>query len=133
MGLFVRGHLEGLSSKATNNKLQIKRPLRIVDAWDYLNDVCFDGEMIRPTFKVWLNLQMVTKGKKYKLLGCYDKSPKEKKGIIWISYKHEDNSQLETLFHEMVHQYINEVLDDKNYHHHGTLFWDIYYERMERL
>jgi hypothetical protein len=102
------------------------RLLRVIDAWDYMNDLLFNGEMARPKIVVWAKLHMVVKGKRYDLRGAYD----PKKHQIWLL--HGDKDSLETMFHEMIHQYLAEVLGESETAH-GALFWEVYNEKLELL
>lgn len=101
--------------------------LRVIDAWDYLNERCFDGEMIRPRIVVWAKLFMQVKKNKIDLNGAYDKD----KNTIWLRYGIED--MLGTLYHEMCHQYKTEVLLDDAGGDHGKVFYEVYEEGIRRL
>lgn len=102
--------------------------LRIWDAWDWLNDVAFHGELTKPKIEVWANLYQAypnDKNKKYRLNGCF--LPDSNKILLW--YKGE--AVLQTLYHEMVHQHMWEVVDE--YIGHGSEFWYEYGAGMERI
>lgn len=100
--------------------------LRVVDAWDYLNDVCFKGEMARPKIVVWAELHGFENGKKIPLDGAYSIETSK----IWL--RHGSRHLLESLYHEMCHQFIGEILGDK-YQKHGELFNEVYVKGIELL
>lgn len=105
---------------------QYPKMLRVIDAWDYLNDIAFDSEMTRPKIVVWDDLEIIRKGKKYPLDGAYD--PHKRK--IWLYYG--DKNKLETLFHEMVHQFVYDILGDIR-SEHGKVFQEVYKEGLRRI
>ena len=110
--------------------LKTKRPLRVVDAWDFLNEHAFNDELVRPSLKVSYRIFQKSNGKRHQLLGAYGDSIQYGK-TIFISHLHDENP-VESLFHEMVHQYQDEVLDS-DYTTHGKEFKEIYAEAQERL
>ena len=99
---------------------------RLIDAWDYLNEKAFGGEMVRPRFRVEYRLFLKHQGRKYLMYGAYFN------GTIYISWLHDAESKLETLFHEMCHQYICEILDE-HWAGHGKLFKEVYARGLEKL
>lgn len=55
---------------------------------------------------------------------CYmDTEPQSTIVVNYRNHRH----MLAIFFHEMVHQYVDEVLGGEE-HHHGELFWRTYYE-----
>lgn len=100
--------------------------LRIFDAWDFLNDAAFDGEMTRPKIVVWEHLYCRdTKGRKVKLSGAYE--PSTSRIFIWWKCK----AALHTLYHEMVHQYAVEILEADI--GHSPAYWELYDEGYEKI
>jgi hypothetical protein len=105
----------------------LSKLLRVVDAWEYLNTKAFGGELAKPTIVVWEDLYLTSKKTRHKLHGAYD----EKKAKIWLS--HDDPQKLETLYHEMVHQFMFEVLGEEKFDSHGEVFKSVYNKGLERL
>ena len=101
--------------------------LRVVDAWEYLNEKAFDSSLSKPTIAVWAQLYATAKGGKSALHGAYD----DKKAKIWLL--HNDEHKLETLYHEMCHQFMHEVLGEEKFYTHGKVFKEVYQKGLERL
>lgn len=101
--------------------------LRVIDAWDYLNEVAFKGELTRPLFKVDSRLFSYIQDGKEPLYGGYDTS-KRKIYLLW-----KDKHKLETLYHEMCHQFIHEFYGEKKAYSHGKLFKEVYKKGLEML
>lgn len=97
-------------------------------AWRYLNDVCFGGELAPPKIlcyhaTIWANMD----SQKEILAGTYHIPSSEIMVHVGEYTDWNEGGPLETLYHEMVHQYINEVLDaSKEGPDHGPLFKEIY-------
>ena len=84
--------------------------------WHHFNDEYFGGAMFQPKFRR-------TRSKDY--WACYEAA--EDQGIITLNY--ENHYEIEAIFfHEMVHQYVEEVLGVDEENHHGEVFWKTYYE-----
>lgn len=120
-----RLHTSGKGFLVVSAEVEQRSPkrwwLRIWDAWDYLNDHAFGGELVKPSIEVWENIwQQDENRKKYRLEGCY--LPGTGTIILWYKGTH----VLETLYHEMVHQYMHEVLGGKT--GHPPEYWEEYVE-----
>jgi hypothetical protein len=90
-----------------------------VNLWHRFNDEHFDGTMLPPKFRR-------TRSNNY--WACYENDPQERQGTIYVNYK--KHWQMEAIFfHEMVHQYVEEVLGIDEDNHHSEVFWKTYYER----
>lgn len=107
--------------------------LRIFDAWDFLNEAAFNGEMVRPKIMVWEKLYYKDRtakgykdGKKITVLGAY--TPSQNTIFLWWK----GGNKLETLYHEMVHQYVDEVLMRDNVSH-GPVFQEAYKDGLENI
>jgi len=101
-------------------------------AWRFINEQCFDGELVNAAIHCFSGTIWGDKGQR--LYGTYHISGNE---ILlhtgWYAHEHVEGP-LETLYHEMVHQYIEQVLDaSDDYADHGKLFWGLYYDGLERL
>jgi len=105
----------------------LSKLLRVIDAWDYLNDRAFGGAMTRPKIAVQEELISIHKKEKFPLHGAYD----EKKHKIWLNHK--SAGKLETLYHEMCHQYMHEVLEEEKFWQHGKVFALVYKKGIEKL
>ena len=103
-------------------------------AWRYINDVCFAGEMIKPKILAFQG-SLWTNNKDELLVGAYHIGSGEI--LLHVgSYKDDHRGGvLEALYHEMVHQYIDEVLLDsqREYKDHGKLFHEVYREGLLKL
>lgn len=84
--------------------------------WHEFNDKYFDGAMLPPKFRR-------TRSNDY--WACYMDT--DGQGTIVVNYANH-YQMIAIFFHEMVHQYVDEVLGGEK-HHHGELFWKTYYER----
>lgn len=85
--------------------------------WHRFNDEHFDGAMLPPKFRR-------TRSNDY--WACYMDT--EGQGTIVVNYK-SHYQMVAIFFHEMVHQYVEEVLGIVEDNHHGEVFWKTYYER----
>ena len=101
-------------------------------AWRILNEVCFDDELssakihaFRSTIYGWKEAEV--------LIGAYHPDSSEILVHIGGYVNMHEGGILEALYHEMVHQYIEEVLMDRDSAPHGKLFKDIYNNGLERL
>ena len=124
----MKGRIHGYQMLGEQKYHSVARPklLRVIDAWDYLNDKAFDGWMVRPRILVWAQLEILSRGKKIHLLGAYD----NQKNTIWLRYGEPD--MVETLFHEMCHQFCWEVLGE-SHEKHGEIFKSVYRKGLEKL
>ena len=101
-------------------------------AWRYINDVCFGGEMAKPTILAFSG--PLWSANKELLVGCYHPNSGEILLHVGSYGDHHEGGILESLYHEMVHQYIDEVLgDDGHYKDHGKVFWEVYGEGLRKL
>ena len=103
-------------------------------AWEILNDVCFDGELIRPriyAYNTLIESPSTTKERVF-LLGAYQHGCDDHRNeiLIWNRLGHLD--KLEALYHEMVHQYLHEVLEEHGGGHPAT-YYEIYDEGVNKL
>jgi len=103
-------------------------------AWEILNQVCFEGELIRPRIFAYHTLieSPSEKNARTYLMGAYQHGYCGDRNEILIWSKQPHPHKLETLYHEMVHQYLHEVLDEHNAGH-SALYTDIYWEGIRRL
>lgn len=104
-----------------------KKELRGIYNW--LNHICFDDELTPCPLKLgradgyqgcywWYNTDGEFRTGQIELNGKYCRWPSE-----WV----------ETLYHEMCHQFQREVEQDQSREHHSRVFRDIYDEGMSRL
>ena len=99
--------------------------------WRYLNDACFDGEMHHAKIHCFRGSLWGVQGQL--LVGCYH--PGSGEILLHVGTYKEDHrgGSLEALYHEMVHQYIDEVLMDFEAADHGLLFKQVYRNGLEKL
>jgi hypothetical protein len=106
-------------------------------AWNYLNDAAFAGEMKKPCILAYRSLifSHTERGNKAYLFGAYHPPQNGVQGYpseILVFRRLTKEDQLETLYHEMCHQFCHEILGEPNTGH-GPLFWNIYNEGVIRL
>jgi hypothetical protein len=101
------------------------------NAWEYLNERAFDGCMRKPA--IYAYHAGIWHGKE-PLAGCYHwpSGGSWDRSEILVSKRLNDMGMLETLFHEMCHQYIHEVLLRPDVAH-GKVFKEVYNEGLRRL
>ena len=108
--------------------------LNLNDAWEFLNDKAFNGEMVHPRIlahNIILGADLDGGSEKEVLFGAYQDGGGSR-GEILLLKKLKDEYLLETLYHEMCHQFVYEVLlNDKV--QHGQMFNEIYKEGLQRL
>lgn len=96
--------------------------------WEYLNAVAFRGEMTRPPIFLYEKIHMrVNRGwSPVEVHGAYDPT-------LGLYISKDDPAEVyETLYHEMCHQFIWEILGDYKAGH-GQLFKDVYNKGIELL
>lgn len=84
--------------------------------WHKFNDEYFGGAMYAPNLRS-------TRSNDY--WACYMDT--DGQGTIVVNRKSHRN-MVAIFFHEMVHQYVEEVLGIVEDDHHGSVFWKAYYE-----
>lgn len=100
-------------------------------AWDYLNKVAFGGQMTRPKIMAFRGCIESEVGL---LLGCYHLGSSELMIHVGSFHEHpKSKGILETLYHEMCHQFKHEILLDDTGGDHGKVFKEIYLEGLRRL
>lgn len=85
--------------------------------WYEFNDKCFDSAMMLPR---------LCRTRSNDLWAYYEDT--EGQGTIAINYVNH-YQMVAFFFHEMVHQYVEEVLGVEDNDDHGEVFWKTYYER----
>lgn len=101
-------------------------------AWRFLNDVCFEGELTHSKILCFKGSLWGHAGNL--LVGAYHCDSSEILLHTGVHSAENPGGTLETLYHEMVHQYINEVLDATyDGADHGRLFHETYNIGLERL
>jgi hypothetical protein len=103
-------------------------------AWKYLNEVCFGEEMAPPKILCYHATIWGSDAHDEVLAGTYHIPSSEIMVHVGQYVDWNDGGALETLYHEMVHQYINEVLDaSKENPDHGALFNEVYESGLVKL
>ena len=91
----------------------------IQNIYDELNQVNFSGRLSRPVIKLTRNSDLHGKVSDAGRGRC----------VMWIHPFSEGGvrEMRATVFHEMVHQYLDYHLDINDTAHHGELFWLVYF------
>jgi hypothetical protein len=86
----------------------------LISVWEHLNSSVFAGVLTRPRFLVTRNEREYA---------SYQWA--EKESIIYFNSRHIRGFRhaLAIVFHEMVHQYVEEYLGIEEEDHHGDEFW----------
>ncbi len=99
-------------------------------AWRFLNEQAFDGELERAKIHVYKGVVCDHRGQM--LVGAYHPDSGEILLHTGALVDIHAGGVLETLYHEMCHQYIEELHPDDRTEH-GPLFWEIYYDGIRKL
>ena len=99
-------------------------------AWRYLNEVAFDGELSHAKIHVYRGILYDDQGNP--LAGCYHPNSGEILLHTGIMVDHHEGGVLEALYHEMVHQFIEECYWG-NKTIHGPLYWDVYNDGIRKI
>lgn len=99
-------------------------------AWRFLNEVAFGDELSHAKIHVYKGL--LYDGSGGILMGCYHPNSGEILLHTGKAVEVHEGGVLEALYHEMVHQYIDEVYPG-NKTEHGPLYWDIYNDGLREL
>lgn len=102
--------------------------MRLPQVWEYFNEVAFGGHMVRPPIFLYKSLAIQVKKKQYEVFGAYAGKPT---WGIWLS-KEGLKDIYETLYHEMCHQFLEEI-EGEIEHGHGERFKTVYNKGLERL
>jgi hypothetical protein len=101
-------------------------------AWRYINEVAFDDELNPAKIHAFRGT-LWGPDRDQVLVGAYHIDSGE---ILlhtgsWVD--EHDGGVLEALYHEMVHQYIEEVLLDQESSPHGKVYREVYNEGLEKI
>ena len=99
-------------------------------AWRFFNEQCFDGELSSAKIHVYKGILYDNRGEP--LVGCYHPNSGEILLHTGKMVEAHEGGVLEALYHEMVHQYIDEVYPG-NQTVHGALYWEIYNDGLRKL
>lgn len=99
-------------------------------AWRFLNETAFDSELSHAKIHVYKGLLFDDAGGL--LMGCYHPNSGEILLHTGRAVEAHAGGALEALYHEMVHQYIDEVYPG-NKTEHGPLYREIYDDGLRKL
>jgi len=87
----------------------------LIKIYDQLNADLFNGALVRPTIlcKRWYSFGQFVNGRRHTM----EFNPAMIKGLSFARA---------IVYHEMIHQYIEEVLGKSEVNHHGEIFWRVY-------